>query len=177
MQTRGRKWSVRFSSKIRVPVAARSSSDNCDLLRSEALRDHPIFIRRLRRAPIFFSPWRRVELSEVLDPNRTGDENGIKPLLKLEIGPPNVSDLHRTAVMEIEPRSWFMIVVRSWPDHPAIGVGGIVGLKPRCRQVKSTPRPFQSAPTTASNGQKNRAKFPFKSMYSPFLLSLLLIDL
>ena len=83
-------------------MIARSSSNGSDLSRSEAMHDRPIFIRRLRRAPIFFSPWQRVKISEALDPNQMGDEKGIKPLLKLEIGPPNLSDLHWNVVMEAE---------------------------------------------------------------------------
>ena len=102
---------------------------------------------------------------------------------KREIGTAQPTWSDRTTSINIEPRSWHTIAVRSRPDRPTIwanspqiGADSSWDWSHDQRQLKPLPWPQQSAPTTASNGPNFRAKILFKiDVFSPLFLTFWLI--
>ena len=152
MATRGAFWSARSSSDARSRSTVRSPSDGGSYLTKNHDR-HTIVTRSTRdRDPIDAQSWRiqRQIQSHDIAESTSG-----------------FFQLNRTAAIEVKPRSWLTIAVRSWPDRPTIKAFSplnqgqfVVKLKPQSRQRESLPRPHQSVTIFGPN-------FPLKPCILP----------
>ena len=127
--------------------------------------DHPISIRGPRFAPIFISPWRRVELSEASDLHQRGNAWSY---LARQIFIRSRSSLNGKKIKTRSRRDRGPIVIRSgrdrgpiaarsWPRSSAIMASFIVESMPHSFIAESMPHSFQLNRTTIDWEPRSRS--------------------